>query len=71
LNELLCNDKTEKEMQLKYPESKTSIDDMCEIIKFFGVEKTEYTDCTILYEVTFDQLRAIYNLGKDHTGHNA
>ena len=49
-------------MELKYPESKTRIDDMCEIIKFFN---------TILYEVTFDQLRAIYNLGKDHAGHNA
>lgn len=57
-------------MELKYPESKTSIDDMCEIIKFFDIKKTEYTDCTILYEVTFDQLRAIYNLGKDHAAHN-
>ena len=54
-------------MELKYPESRTSIDDMCAIIKFFDIEKTEYTDCTILYEVTFDQLRAIYNLGKDQT----
>ncbi|MHB0965332.1 MAG: hypothetical protein ACYC36_02650 [Bellilinea sp.] len=58
-------------MELKYPASKISIDDMCEIIKFFGIEKTEYTDCTILYEVTFEQLRAIYSLGKDHAGHNA
>lgn len=58
-------------MEIKYPESKTSIDDMCEIIKFFNIKKTEYTDCTILYEVTFDQLRAIYNLGKDQAGHNA
>ena len=57
-------------MELKYPKSKTSIDDMCEIIKFFGIKNTEYTDCTILYEVTFDQLRAIYNLGKDQAGHN-
>lgn len=57
-------------MELKYPESKTSIDDMCEIIKFFGIKNTEYTDCTILYEVTFDQLRAIYNLGKAQAGHN-
>jgi hypothetical protein len=57
-------------MEVKYPESKTSIDDMCEIIKFFGIKKTEYTDCTILYEVTFDQLRAIYNLGKDRAVHN-
>jgi hypothetical protein len=57
-------------MELKYPKSETSIDDMCDVIKFFGIEKTEYTDCTILYEVTFDQLRAIYNLGKDHVVHN-
>jgi hypothetical protein len=57
-------------MELKYPKSKTSIDDMCEIIKFFGIKNTEYTDCTILYEVTFDRLRAIYNLGKDQAGHN-
>ena len=54
-------------MELKYPESETSIDDMCEIIRFFHIKRTEYTDCTILYEVTFEQLRAIYNLGKDYT----
>lgn len=54
-------------MELKYPESETSIDDMCEIIKFFGVEAKEYTDCAIIYEITFDTLRSIYNLGKDHT----
>ena len=53
-------------MEIKYPASQTSIDNMCEIIKFFGIEATEYKDCTILYEVTFDQLRTIYNLGKDH-----
>lgn len=58
-------------MKLKYPENKTSIDDMCEIIEYFGIEKTECTDRTILYEVTFDQLRAIYNLGKDHAMPNA
>ena len=57
-------------MELKYPKSATSIDDMCEIIKFFGIKKTEYTDCAILYEVTFDQLRTLYNLGKDHSVHN-
>jgi len=57
-------------MELKYPESNTSIDDMHEVINFFDIKKTEYTDCTILYEVTFDQLRAIHNLGKDHAGHN-
>ena len=43
----------------------TSIDEMCEIIKSFGIVPTEYTDCTILYTVTFDQLRAIYNAGCD------
>ena len=53
-------------IELKYPASKTSIDDMCEIIKFFDIEADEYTDCTILYNVTFEQLRTIYNLGKDH-----
>jgi hypothetical protein len=53
-------------IEIKYPENSTSIDAMCKIIKFFGIEKTEYTDSTILYEVTFDQFRAIYNLGKDH-----
>ena len=58
--------KGEEMIELKYPVSKTSIDDMCEIIKFFDIEADEYTDCTILYEVTFDQLRTIYNLGKDH-----
>jgi len=53
-------------MELKYPKSATSIDDMCAIIKYFGIEAKEYTDCAIVYEVTFDQLRTMYNLGKDH-----
>lgn len=53
-------------MEIKYPVSKTSIDDMCEIIKFFELKFIENTDCTTLYEVTFDQLRTIYNLGKDY-----
>jgi len=52
-------------MDIKYPKSKTHIDDMREIIKFFDIKKIDNTDCTVLYEVTFDQLRAIYNLGKD------
>ena len=52
-------------MELKYPKSKTSVDDMCEIIKFLGIKQTEYTDCTVLYEVTLDQLRAIHNIGKE------
>lgn len=48
---------------MKYPKQTTSIEDMCEVIKFLQIESTEYTDCAILYEVTFDQLRTIYNMG--------
>lgn len=57
-------------MELKYPKSTTSIDDMCEIIKFFNINAAEYTDCAILYKITFDQLCAIYNTGKDHAVSN-
>jgi hypothetical protein len=39
--------------------SRISIDEMCEILRSLEIKGTEYTDCTILYEVTFDQLRAI------------
>ena len=39
--------------------SRISIDEMCEILRSLEIKATEYTDCTILYEVTFDQLRAI------------
>lgn len=51
--------------KLEYPKNTTSIDDMCKILDFFGFEPEEYTDCTIMYKVTFDQIRAVYNLGKD------
>jgi hypothetical protein len=50
----------------KCPASKISIEDMCEIIRSLGIEKKEYTDCTIVYEVTFEQLRAIYNMARDY-----
>jgi hypothetical protein len=36
------------------------IDEMCGVLKRLGIKPTEYTDCAILYEVTFDQLRAVY-----------
>ena len=36
-----------------------SIDEMCEILRSLGIKAAEYTDCTILYELTFEQLRAI------------
>lgn len=39
--------------------SPINIDEMCEILRSLEIKATEYTDCTILYEVTFDQLRAI------------
>jgi hypothetical protein len=41
--------------------SRISIDEMCEILRFLEIRVTEYTDCATLYEVTFDQLRAICN----------
>jgi hypothetical protein len=36
-----------------------SIDEMCEILRSLEIKAAEYTDCTILYELTFEQLRAI------------
>lgn len=42
----------------------TSIDDMCAILKRRRINASEYTDCTILYQVTFEQLRAIYDEGR-------
>jgi hypothetical protein len=42
----------------------TSIDDMCRILKEHYIESKEYTDCTILYEVTFEQLRNLYDQGR-------
>lgn len=52
-------------MTLKYPAVYTDIETMCTLIKFLGIKSTEYTDCTILYEVTFDQLRTVYNMGRE------
>ena len=54
-------------MELKYPESKTMIDDMCKIIKFFGIKKTEYTDCTILYEAAVGGVNDIVKMGERHS----
>lgn len=42
----------------------TSIADMCRILKEHYVEEVRRTDCTIIYTVTFDQLRAIYDRGR-------
>lgn len=39
---------------------------MCSLLNELGIKAKEYTDCTILYEVTFEQLRLIYDLGKDY-----
>ena len=52
--------------EINYPASTTSIDDFCKILRFFGVKAAEYTDSTIIYELSFDLVRAVYNLGKDH-----
>lgn len=53
-------------MKIKYPKSRTSIDDMSKIIWFFEIEQIYYTDCTTVHKATFEQLRLLYNLGKDH-----
>jgi len=42
----------------------TSIVDMCRILKEHYIEEVRRTDCAILYTVTFDQLRAIYDRGR-------
>lgn len=39
------------------------IDAMCSILKRQGIESSEYTDCTILYSVTFEQLRSLFTEG--------
>ena len=44
----------------------TSIQRMCAILKDRYIEASEYTDCTVLYEVTFEQLRGLYDLGRCH-----
>lgn len=41
----------------------TSIDDMCKILDKHLIKSEEYTDCAILYRVTFDQLRNLYDAG--------
>ena len=53
-------------MELHYPQTTTNIEDMCTILEHFRIPVEEYTDCTILYTVTFEQLRTLYNLGKEH-----
>ena len=42
----------------------TSIDDMCAVLKRLGITKSEYTESTILYEVTFEQIRNVYDAGR-------
>ena len=42
----------------------TKIDDMCAILKRHLITADEYTDCAIVYRVTFDQLRSIYDEGR-------
>jgi len=44
---------------------KFDIDAMCSILKRQGIESSEYTDCNILYSVTFDQLRTLFIEGFD------
>ncbi len=53
--------------QVAAPVGITSIDDMCAILKRRYIKASEYTDCAILYEVTFDQLRALYDEGRAAT----
>ena len=61
---MTTNMKPEQEEVLKYPTDISSIDEACALIKWAGIESTEYTDCAILYEVTFDQLRLMYDMGR-------
>lgn len=42
----------------------TSINEMCAILKKRLIFSDEYTDCAVLYNVTFDQLRDLYDLGR-------
>lgn len=46
------------------PVSATSIEQMCSILKEHQIKRDEYTDCTIVYKVTFDQLRNLYDAGR-------
>lgn len=42
----------------------TSIDDMCAVLDSLRIKSTEHTDCAVLYNVTFDQLRMVYDAGR-------
>ncbi len=42
----------------------TPIKAMCEILKTNLIVADEYTDCAIVYKVTFDQLRNLYDQGR-------
>lgn len=42
----------------------TSIKEMCAILDRQLIKADEYTDCAIVYRVTFDQLRSLYDLGR-------
>ena len=42
----------------------TPIDKMSTILKSQYIEADEYTDCAVVYRVTFDQLRNLYDLGR-------
>ena len=44
-----------------------AIPEMCNILKQLGIRSSEYTDCTILYNVTFEQLRLVYEEGKKYS----
>lgn len=42
----------------------TSIEEMCGVLATHLVKASEYTDSAVLYQVTFEQLRNIYDQGK-------
>ena len=42
----------------------TSIDEMCGVLDKHLIKAAEYTDSAVLYQVTFEQLRRIYDQGK-------
>src|SRR5512143_2753612 len=55
---------TERNLEVaKKCEPTFDIDAMCSILKRQGIESSEYTDCTILYTVTFEQLRNLFTEG--------
>jgi len=51
---------------LNTQKNKVSNEDMFKILAFCYLEPKQYTDSALVYEVTFDTLATIYNLGKDH-----